>query len=110
MNYNLIKNLMSENLLNNKIGSKMLEFRSVEKIPHFPHFFPENLPVLPSGGVSHQYSFSICDFRYGIVFSIFIISELLLTDFKHRSCNVEGNDEEYMTFIADFAAVEDKAG
>jgi hypothetical protein len=110
MNYNLIKNVMSENLLNNKICSKMLEFRTVEKIPHLPHFFPENLPALPSGGVSHQYSFSICDFRYGIVFSIFIISELLLIDLRHRSCKVEGNDEEYVTFIADFAAVEDKAG
>lgn len=101
---------MTENMLNNKIGSKMLEFRTVEKIPHLPQFFPENLPAFPSGGVSHQYSFSICDFRYGIVFSIFIISELLLIDLRHRSCKVEGNDEEYMTFIADFAAVEDKAG
>jgi len=97
-------------MLNNKKGSKMIEFRTVENIPHFPQFFPENLPALPSGGVSHQYSFSICDFRCGIVFSIFIISELLLTDLRHRSCKVEGNDDEYITFIADFAAVEDKAG
>jgi len=110
MNYDLIKNLMSENLLNNKIGSKMLEFCTVGNIPHLPHFFPENLPALLSGGVSHQYSFSICDFRYGTVFSILIISELLLIDLRHSSCKVEGNDEEYMTFIADFAAVEDKAG
>jgi hypothetical protein len=98
---------MSKNLLNNKIGSKTLQFRTVEKIPPF---FPENSPALPSGGVSHQYSFSICDFMYGIVFSIFIISESLLIDLRHRSCKVEGNDEEYVTFIADFAAVEDKAG
>lgn len=88
----------------------MLQFCTVEKIPHLPQVLPENLLALPSGGVSHQYSFSICDFRYGIVFSIFIISELLLIDLRHRSCKVDGNDEEYMTFIADFAAVEDKAG
>jgi hypothetical protein len=110
MKYSFIKHLTSEYLLNNKIGSKMLQFCTAEKIPHLPHFFPEKVPALPSGGVSHQYSFSICDFRYGIVFSIFLISELLLIDLKHRSCKVEGNDEEYMTFSADFAAVEDMAG
>jgi hypothetical protein len=82
------------------------------------HIFPinvkifeeSNLRVLLSGGISHQYSLSIRDLQNGTVLSTLIISGLVLTRLKLRSCNVDGRQDECMTFIAVLATVEDTIG
>jgi hypothetical protein len=73
-------------------------------------FQVNNLLLFPLDRMSHQYFLSISFLRNGTVFRVFIISKLVLADFRHNNCKVDGEDEEYMTFITDFAAVADNIG